>query len=144
MFKRSIMGVFAVFMAVGASWMVVTPAANATDCPSGHSCFWRDTGYVTDGITSRRIKFEFYIPNFGNWVYPNTNSSGANSASSVSNEGNFERSYWYTGTSCSTFAFSLGVNRGDGDLTNSTGEVETSAYNNQLESGAFDSSRGSC
>ncbi|MDQ3951737.1 MAG: hypothetical protein M3279_02055 [Actinomycetota bacterium] len=142
MLRRRVMGVAAAVIAVG-SIVVVVPPASATNCASGKSCFWRDIGYQTGGDTSSRISFEFYIPNFGSWTYPGTSSSGANSASSVSNEGNFERSYWYGQTSCNDFAFSLGVNTGDGDLTDSSGHAP-GGWNNQLESGAFYSYRSSC
>ncbi len=140
---RRVIAVMIAAIAVGSMVVVVAPTASATDCAAGDSCFWRDIGYDTGGCTSCRISFAGKKENFGNSTYPGTTSSGANSASSVSNEGLYERSYWYGQTSCTDPAFSLAINTGDGDLTNSTGHAP-GGWNNQLESGAFDSYRASC
>lgn len=131
-------------LAAGVTLLLAVPSpAEAVNCSSGYSCIWRDTSYVTDGSDSKKITFQAYIPNFGAWVYSGTSYSGANSASSASNTGVSERVYFYDSTSCTTFAFSLAIGTGDGNLSDSSGYAPA-GWNNRLESGAFDSLRSSC
>ena len=129
---------------IAAVGLLAAPStADAVNCSAGYSCIWRDTSYVTDGSSSQKITFQAYIPNFGGWVYSGTAYSGANSASSASNTGNSERVYFYDSTNCTTFAFSLAIGTGDGNLSDASGYAPA-GWNNKLESGAFDSLRPSC
>lgn len=125
------------------SSFAVLPAVNAAPCNSGFSCIWGDQNFQTAGSSANKIAFQFYIPNFGSWVYANTGQSGANSATSVTNEGVAQRVYYYDNTGCNVFSFSLAVNTGDQHLNDSSGQVP-GGHDNEVESGAFDTYRPSC
>ena len=142
MSRRLIVSVAALLLAISAL-MALAPAASAAPCAAGGSCIWRDEQFMTNGDTSKKVRFEARIPNFGNWTYAGTSLSAANSATSVTNEGIYERVYYYTNTSCGTFAFSLAVNTGDQHLNDSSGNVP-GGYNNTVESGAFHSYVSGC
>lgn len=121
----------------------VAPASQAVhgtgpQCASGYSCLWRDSNWHTDSDVSKKISFQYYIPNLGLHSYGGI-GNGANSATSLTNNGNYERAYYYNDTGCSNLQFSLAINTGDAALNDAR-----AGANDNLEATAFDSYRGSC
>lgn len=140
--KRTV-GVATALMTV-ALMSAVVPAAQAThgtgpQCASGASCMWQDSDWHTNTDVSKKVSFQLYIPNLGTHNYAGTSLVAANSVTSVTNNGNFERAYYYNNTGCGNFAFSLGI--GEGDALINDGRA---AHNNNFESTAFNSYIGSC
>jgi hypothetical protein len=116
------------------------PASADTTCPSGKSCLWQDSGFVTNNLTHNRLQFEFYIPQFSEWNYSGTNIHAENSASSVHNNGNVESAFFYTGNYEGGAVFQLPRGETEGDLSNDTGWAP-SGFNDDLQSGYFSSYR---
>ncbi len=125
------------------------PAASAavSDCPSGATCIWRDANYQTAGVGSRRVQYYSHIGNFGFWDYGPSAVSGMipwgnanDSASSVYNNGNYERSYLFEHANEKGRRWTLLKKTGDANLSDSSGHVV--GANDILSSGYFESMVG--
>jgi hypothetical protein len=128
-----------------AGGVALAPAASANNCPSGNACIWQDPNFVTNGNANAYVKDALYIPVYGSWNYAGTASNAGDSASSVTNVGNFETATFWISPNCpvGTGNFSLVIQSGDGDLTNSTGQAP-GGFDNKLSSTAFSSYVSSC
>lgn len=125
--------------------------AGATTCASGGSCTWKDSNYSTGGNTSKRIQFMQHIPTLHQWAYSTAGGSpcvqgtsgcdGADSASSMHNNGTMYTVNYYVDTHCSGPWFARGIGQMDGDFSNSTpgynGSTANGQFQDKLSSGAF-------
>lgn len=124
--------------ALGASAIGAAPAsADHVACPSGNACIWAGTGFQSDGDHDRWVQFSQYIPNYDLWYYGQQTGGQSSytayrNASSVSNRGNFDTAYFYTGTNASGTRFAWARQTGDQDLSNGP-----SGSNNAFASGYF-------
>jgi hypothetical protein len=140
--RNVMMGAALVMSTVGLGMVAAAPAQAATsDCPSGRSCTWKDSSYVTDGRGGDRLAFQQNLVNFGNGYFYSVGASGfynnANdSASSVFNNGNSCRSAYYKDAGYGTLAFSLATKVGDANLGNNVGQAP-GGWNDNLSSGQF-------
>jgi hypothetical protein len=97
--KYLLRAAFCTVLTVGAVSTVAVPAnAAMSDCPSGYTCLWADTDFQTEGSGAKKISFARYIPDLSLWSYSGSPVNGANTASSVFNNGNVDNVYLYAGT----------------------------------------------
>jgi len=105
------------------------PAIAATsNCPSKYLCIWKDTSYKTDGKDSALVKFQYYIPNYGQYKYEGTSLSAANSATSIYNHGATETAYMYANTNKGGFLFSIPKGNTNSWLVGGGGDNIESGY----------------
>jgi hypothetical protein len=102
MIKKTLAAVaVAAFAALGTVVATPTPAnAALSNCGSGYTCIWRDANLTTgSGGGAKYVRLAAYIPNLGQWSYSGTSINANDSASSLYNHGNYDRVYFYDGTS---------------------------------------------
>ncbi|MFF2267796.1 peptidase inhibitor family I36 protein [Cellulosimicrobium cellulans] len=130
-------------LALGASIAGATGATAATsDCPSGHSCQWKDAGYVTAGVGTAFFSFFQCEANFALRSYGGYN--GNDSVSSISNKGNFDSATYYYSAAYSGVAFTLTPGSGDSNLADGAGNRQGVNFSDTLSSGKFSSFSDSC
>lgn len=135
--NRIFIGFVSTIIAAGGVALAAVPAnAAPAYCPSGYSCTWGDVGYSTSGNTAANIKFTQYIPNYAGWNYAGTNVNGAETASSIWNNGNSEAAYFYKNPNKTGAAFRLAKNTGDSNMHDSSGAVP-GGFQDTLSSGYF-------
>ncbi len=118
--------------------------AGWADCPQGSACIWAGWDYVSASKGSAYIGSATCQKNTGAVVYRGTNLSGANSASSVVNNGRTARAYFYDAANFVGYLFSLNP-KGERDPNLSNG-IDTSgdpfktgaSVNDRVESFRFD------
>jgi hypothetical protein len=136
MHKRRMISALTVSATLVLGGVALAAPASATDCPSGYTCIWGDSGYKTGTKTSAYVGFQNYIANFTAYNYAGTSINANDSASSVSNNGTSSTVYLYKNANKSSLAFSLARGTGDGDLSDSSGYAPA-GYNDELSSGYY-------
>jgi len=135
--NRFVLGAAAVLAVAGGTLVAAGPASAAPAyCPGGYACTWGDTNWATSGNSAANIKFTKYIPDYSGWVYAGTKTNGAETASSVFNNGNQDAAFFYKNPSKGGASFRLTRNTGDSNLHDSSGVP--GGYQDTLSSGYFD------
>jgi hypothetical protein len=112
-------------LAVAASAGIAAPAnAAVSDCPSGYTCIWRDSTYVTNGSGTALVKFQYYIPDYSTWSYAGTSINAGGNAISVYNNGNTDATRLYSSINKGGYYFQLAIKTGDGNISNSSGYIQ--------------------
>lgn len=128
------------FSGVGVATASTASAAPHT-CPSTYACLWGDPSYKTgtgSGSTSRWIKFSRYIPNLASLKYEGTATSGANTASSVANNGTVGTAYFFVSPNKGGASFFLPKGQVNGDLRTGSAYVPSGGgFNDNIESAYF-------
>ena len=78
-----------VVVVAGAMMGVAAPAQALASCPQ-YACVWRDANFVTNGSSSGYRGWNQYIYDFAQWNYNGTSINADNSATSVTNLGNWD------------------------------------------------------
>ncbi len=132
----ALVGVALPASAVGSVQSGAVPNNRSTTCPSGATCIWHDRNFRTFGDQYGYVAFFRCIPYYSQHTYANHPHTGAdNSATSIANEGNYERDYMYNGSNHTGRHFSLPIKSTDIDLGNGAGVPN--GFNNTLSSGYF-------
>ena len=135
--SRIIFGVVSALAAAGGCALSAVPAnAAPAYCTAGSACTWGDVGYSTSGNTAASIKFTRYIPNYAEWTYAGTQVNGAETASSIWNNGNAEAAFFYKNPNKSGASFRLAKGTGDSNMHDSSGAVP-GGFQDTLSSGYF-------
>jgi hypothetical protein len=119
----------------------VAPAnAAAANCPSGASCIWADTGWKTAGKDGALIPFQQYIPDYSNSAhkYVGTTTSGNDTASSIKNNGKWERVRFHEHARHGGSYIQLNPGQSDGNMHDAVGAV-TKVFHDRISSGYFES-----
>jgi len=126
--------------------MAGSASAAPHTCPSGNACLWGDPSYKTgvgSGATSRWIKFERKIPNLASFSYAGTSVNGANTASSIANNGTAAdpetaTAYFYVSPNKGGASIRLPKGQVSGDLRKASGYVPVAnQFNDNIESAYF-------
>lgn len=144
--RRLSVAPLAVLIALGGS-LLGAGVADATACPYRYTCTWDGFNYQGDGYTGRYLKFQWYIPDYRNFVYAGTSTSGNDTASSISNNGATSVVYAFKDLNCSGYSFTLGPGAGDGNLSDNAGNITLGGYygfNNSLTSAACSAQLTNC
>lgn len=130
--NRKIATTVAVLAGLTGATLAAAPAVAApTGCPSGATCLWKDSNYLTNGSVWQNQYYQYSIPNFANYNYNGTNINLNDSVSSVYNNGNYETAYLYNYSPRSAVAFVQQIKTGTA--------LVSSQWNDQLSSGWFQS-----
>jgi hypothetical protein len=133
--------VAAVLALVVVSFLGVGPdlasAYTRAGCSSGNGCVWEDSNFNTNGSTSARKDFSLWDGSFHNENYVGTAVNAGDSATSAWNSGTAQTVSFFIDTGCSGPQVNLVVN-GSGVSTFGA------TFNNEISSGAFSGSIGSC
>ncbi|MGH9245963.1 MAG: hypothetical protein ACRD29_16930 [Acidimicrobiales bacterium] len=142
-------GAIAAAVAAAVVFLPTTPvAADHIGCESGNACIWAGTQWQTDGVHERHLHFGLYIPNFNQWRYGSQHAAPAccsaytawSNASSMSNNGNFETAFFFTGgANCDGPNFAWLKKTGDKNLADGP-----AGSNNAFKSAAFASFIDDC
>lgn len=124
--------------ALGLGFLLVPIAANAApSCPSGYACYWEDAAYKSDGSTTDRVQFQWYIGTFYSHYYDDyTIYHSDNTATSLWNNGRIYGTRWYDGSSFAGLSFYVPINRGDSYLGDN-GVTAPGGHNDKLSSACF-------
>ncbi|WP_345761951.1 peptidase inhibitor family I36 protein [Diaminobutyricibacter sp. McL0608] len=119
----------------------VAPAsAAAANCPSGAACIWGDTLWKTSGKDGALISFQRYIPDYSevSHKYVGTTIRGNDTASSVKNNGNWERVRFHEHARHGGAYIQLKPGQSDGNMHDAIGDV-TKVFYDRISSGYFES-----
>jgi hypothetical protein len=135
--KRKLAVVAIVAATFGATMLLASPASAATsNCPSGATCIWKDSGYASSGNGGSEVGFQNSVDWYTFYSYPTVGGNADDSASSVYNNGNVSTSYMYVDPSFKGPSFRLSIKTGDGDLSNNVGYAPP-GFNDLISSGRF-------
>lgn len=123
-------------------FVAAAPAnADTTGCPSGYSCIWADQNYLTSGSSTHYRKFQQWMADYHAYNYEGTSQNSADSATSVYNNGNYEKARFFDDWHGYGSYFELPIKTGDAHLNDSTGAAP-GGHDNKLSSGLFQSYYG--
>lgn len=114
--KARLLGIAATTVGLLAGALTATPAMAEPPsqwdvCPNGTVCIWADPSFQShDGDPSPMYnyrEFSRYIPNYGTWMFRNTNIGASNKATSIVNDAYTETAYMYANTSKRDRLFSI-------------------------------------
>ncbi|GAA4622594.1 peptidase inhibitor family I36 protein [Cellulomonas oligotrophica] len=136
-------GMTAAILVLGTTGLATPASAATADCPSGYSCFWGDTGYRTDSVENRLVRFYQCYRDLETATWSGTSSAANDRASSVSNKGQHDPAYYYVDARYRGLFFPLPYGSGDGNLGDSSGNAPAS-FNDKISSARFASFDTDC
>jgi hypothetical protein len=138
-FKKIVAASTTAIAAATLSVIATDPASAATShCPKYYACIWRDTMYETAGNGLGLSKFQYWMDDYAKSYgkYEGTNISGAESASSLFNNGGSSNVMWSQHPNYGGDYVFVGVGKYDGNIHDAAGVV-TKAFHDRISSGKF-------
>lgn len=105
-------------LSIAGTMVVAAPASAATgDCPSGSTCYWKDSNYATGGVGWIYFEYQNGARDFSRYNFDFGNGPVNDNATSVYNNGNSQYSYTYVNSYFNGLLLQLATKTGSGNLT---------------------------